>query len=207
MLLFLVLPLVVWTLLYNSLVGKEERVLEAWAQVETSYQRRSDLVPALVETVSRYLRHERETLERVTEERSEGLSGLQAMTEDLVQAQQRSAELLREHAGQPPEDEEALLALSQAQAQVGAQMRRFFGLTESYPQLRSADQFLRLQAQLEGTENRINVARSRFNESVRDFNRSIRALPGSLVAAAGDFRRKAYFRADEESHQVPVLGY
>ena len=86
-------------------------------------------------------------------------------------------------------------------------MTQLFGVMESYPELRSSDQFLELQAQLEGTENRINVARMRFNDAVRDYNAAIRRLPASLIAHAGSFQRKAYFQSDEEARDAPDLEF
>jgi LemA protein len=98
-------------------------------------------------------------------------------------------------------------AATTAQQRVGQQMHSFLAVAENYPELRSSDQFLELQAQLEGTENRINVARMRFNESVAAYNSAIRRLPASLVASAGGFQRKAYFQADAESHDDPDLAF
>lgn len=201
----LILPLLIWVWLHNSLVAKEEQVLASWAQVESSYQRRADLIPGLVETVSRYLQHEQDTLAAVTEQRSQGLNPL--LTEKLIEAQYRAAKLLREHGGRPPEEDAELTELAQAQSTLGKHMRQFLGLVENYPQLRSADQFLELQAQLEGTENRINVARQRFNETVRDYNGATRKLPTSLIASVGGFRRKAYFQAEEGAAQAPELNF
>jgi LemA protein len=189
----LIVPLLWLAWLYNDLVGKEEQVFAAWAQVESNYQRRSDLLPNLVRTVTRYLEHERGTLIDVTQERSAALGSLRA-TMDEVEAAQKQAE---EHAEAAPETEAAMERLAAAQAVVDRSLGRFFALAENYPDLRAADQFLELQAQLEGTENRLNVARVQFNQRVEEFNGAIRQLPGSLLAKLGDFRRKAYFEASE----------
>jgi LemA protein len=189
----LIVPLLWLVWLYNDMVGKEEEVFAAWAQVESNYQRRSDLLPNLVRTVARYLEHERGTLIDVTEERSAALGSLRA-TLDEVEAAQRQAE---EHAEAAPETQAAMERLAAAQAAVDRSLGRFFALAENYPDLRAADQFLELQAQLEGTENRLNVARIQFNQRVEEFNGAIRQLPGSLLARLGDFRRKAYFQASE----------
>jgi LemA protein len=189
----LIIPLLWLAWLYNDIVGKEEQVFAAWAQVESSYQRRSDLLPNLVRTVTRYLEHERGTLIDVTQERSAALGSLRA-TMDEVEAAQKQAE---EHAEAAPDTEAAMERLAAAQAAVDHSLGRFFALAENYPDLRAADQFLELQAQLEGTENRLNVARVQFNQRVEEFNGAIRQLPGSLLAKLGDFRRKAYFQAAE----------
>jgi len=203
--LFLIAPLLLWMWLHNSLVTKEETVFEAWAQTESNLERRADLIPALVDTVSRYLRHESETLTAVTEQR--GDAKLSAALDELLAAQKATAELIRKDGSSIVENDTDLAALYAAQQSVGQRMHGFLAVAESYPQLRSSDQFLELQAQLEGTENRINVARMRFNESVASYNAAIRKLPGSLVASVGSFDRKAYFQADEESHDEPELAF
>jgi LemA protein len=196
----LIVPLLWLVWLYNDMVGKEEQVFAAWAQVESNYQRRSDLLPNLVRTVARYLEHERGTLIDVTEERSAALGSLRA-TLDEVEAAQRQAE---EHAEAAPETQAAMERLAAAQAAVDRSLGRFFALAENYPDLRAADQFLELQAQLEGTENRLNVARIQFNQRVEEFNGAIRQLPGSLLARLGEFRRKAYFQASEGAAAAEV---
>lgn len=188
-----IIPLLWLVWLYNDMVGKEEQVFAAWAQVESNYQRRSDLLPNLRRTVARYLEHERGTLVEVTEERSAALRPLGAALEE-VEAARRQADAQVE-AG--PEAEAAMARLAAAQAAVDRSLGRFFALAENYPDLRAGDQFLELQAQLEGTENRLNVARIQFNQRVEEFNGAIRQLPGSLLARLGDFRRKAYFQAAE----------
>ena len=205
--LFLILPLLLVVWLYNSLVGKEEAVFEAWAQTESNFQRRADLIPALVETVSRYLAHEQETLTAVTQARGEAAGALSAAVEDLLNAQQAAAEFQREQGAKGLEEDAAMQALYGVRARVGLSMAKVLAVAEAYPDLRSADQFLELQAQLEGTENRINVARMRFNKAVGDFNAAIRKLPGSLVAGLGDFKRKAYFRSEEEARSAPDLAF
>jgi len=203
--LLLIVPLLMWMWLHNSLVAKEETVFEAWAQTESNLERRADLIPALVDTVSRYLRHESETLTSVIAER--GGENLAEALDELIAAQQATAEIAGERGDTIVESEADLAALYAAQQQVGKRMQSFLAVAESYPDLRSADQFLELQAQLEGTENRINVARMRFNESVATYNAAIRKLPASLVAGAGGFERKAYFQADAEAHEEPELAF
>jgi LemA protein len=189
----LILPLLWLAWLYNDLVGKEEKVFAAWAQVESNYQRRSDLLPNLVRSVARYLEHERGTLVEITEERSAAHHPLGAALAELETAQKQAE-------GQPeagPDAQATMERLAAAQAAIDSSVGRLFALVENYPDLRAADQFLELQAQLEGTENRINVARIQFNQRVEEFNGAIRQLPGSLLARLGDFRRKAYFQASE----------
>jgi LemA protein len=193
-----VLGLLYFVWVYNGLVKQEEGVYGAWADVESSYKRRADLVPNLVKTVQGYLEHERQTLVEVTDRRNDLGEALKSLAEQQRHAGERLAS-----AG--PESPEGLAALERSQAGLMQSLRGVLATAEAYPNLRSADQFLALQAELEGTENRINVARSRFNDSVREFNAAIRRIPGSLVAGLGQFERKAYFTAapgDEQAVEV-----
>lgn len=199
LLLPLVLIIAAFAWLYNSIVNKEERVYQAWSQVESNLQRRSDLIPNLVETVSRYMRHERETLAGVVEKRADALNPLADAMDRLIADQQRAAE----EGGAALDDEQALSRLAQSQAVLGGSLKHLVAVAESYPNLRSGDQFLSLQAQLEGTENRINVARMEFNQSVGDYNSAIRRLPGTLIAGMANFKRKAYFQT-EDGADAPV---
>jgi LemA protein len=194
-----------WT--YNGLVNREERVLAAWGQVESNLQRRADLTPQLVETVSRYLRHEQETFQSVAEARAQETAMLDTAIEDLAQATKESAEQLQRGGERIVEDEESLRALAAAQAKMNRSIQALVATAEAYPELRSSDQFLELQAQLEGTENRLNVTRLRFNELVGEYNSAIRRIPGTLVAAVGNFRRKAYFQAEQEARDAPDLNF
>jgi LemA protein len=205
MLLLLPLVLVIggFAWFYNRIVDKEERVYQAWSQVESNLQRRTDLVPNLVETVSRYLQHERETLSALTGERGNALNPLADAMNRVIEAQ-RSAGTGK---GVSLDSEEALARLAKAQQVLGGSLRNLVAVAENYPNLRSADQFLSLQSQLEGTENRINVARMAFNESVGVYNSAIRRLPGSLVATVGDFRRKGYFEAEAGAEEAVNLGF
>jgi LemA protein len=192
----LLLPLVLivggFSWLYNRIVDKEERVYQAWSQVESNLQRRTDLIPNLVEAVSRYMKHERETLTAVVNERGNALNPLEDAMSRLIADQQSAAA----QEGAAPDDAQALARLAQAQQVLGGSLKNLIAIAESYPNLRSADSFLSLQAQLEGTENRINVARMEFNESVGTYNSSIRRLPGTLIASLSDFKRKAYFETE-----------
>ena len=199
LLLPLVLIIAAFAWFYNSIVNKEERVYQAWSQVESNLQRRTDLIPNLVETVSRYMRHERETLTGVVGERADALNPLADAMDRLIADQQRAAE----QSGAELDDEDALARLAQAQTVLGGSLKNLVAVAESYPTLRSGDQFLSLQAQLEGTENRINVARMEFNQSVGDYNSAIRRLPGTLIARMANFKRKAYFET-EDGADAPV---
>ncbi len=196
---------------YNSLVAKEERVFSAWAQVESTLQRRADLVPRLVESVSRFIQHERETLQGVTEARggsaTDSGDDLAAAIDDLAKAGAASADVLAKGDEAIVETQDMLESLAEAQARMGRSIRTLLATAEAYPELRSSDQFLELQSQLEGTENRINVARLRFNETAGFYNAAIRAVPGVFIAGLGNFRRKAYFQADEDSRNAAELGF
>ncbi|MDH3738309.1 MAG: LemA family protein [Alphaproteobacteria bacterium] len=203
----LVVPLLLWAWMHNSLVGKEETVFEAWAQTESNFQRRADLVPALVESVTRFMQHESETLTGVARERGQATDRLAQAVDELIKSQKDAAEVLRTSSELLIEDSQKLAQLFAGQATVGRSVGNLFAVVEAYPDLRSGDQFLELQAQLEGTENRINVARQRFNDAVGDFNGTMRKLPWSLVAGAGNFQRKAYFQSEEDARRAPELNF
>jgi LemA protein len=188
---------------YNRIVDKEERVYEAWSQVESNLQRRTDLIPNLVETVSRYMKHERETLTAIADERGDALNPLEDAMSRVIADQQSAAQ----QEGAAPDDQQALARLAQAQQALGGSLKNLIAVAESYPNLRSGDQFLSLQAQLEGTENRINVARMEFNESVGAYNSAIRRLPGTLIAALSDFKRKAYFETEGNAGEAVAVEF
>jgi len=194
-----IIPLIMVVWLYNSIVGKEEKTMESWSQVEASYQRRADLIPILIETVAKYVKHEQSTLDQVTEARANPDIEVEA----LLQAQNQAIALLQAQQGKVPTDEAVLADLTKVQAIIGKSAGKLMAVAESYPQLRASDQFLELQAQFEGTENRILTARVRFNEAVEAYNSAIRKMPGSLIAGFGQFQRKAYFKADVASAQTP----
>ncbi len=205
--LFVAVPAGVGLVSYNSLVAKEEQVFSAWAQVESTLQRRADLIPRLVESVSRFIRHERETLQGVTDARSNPSADLAAAIEDLASAGADSADVLAKGGEAIVETQDMLKGLAEAQARMDRSIRTLLATAESYPELRSSDQFLELQAQLEGTENRINVARLRFNETAGTYNAAIRSVPGVFIAGLGSFRRKAYFQADEDAGNAAELNF
>lgn len=191
----IILGLLYFVWLYNGIVEREEAVYNAWADVESTYKRRADLVPNLVNVVRNYMEHERTTLTEVTDKRDAIGTALEA----LVMQQAASADVLR---AATPDSEQGVAELGASQSALLNRLRGVMARVEAYPDLRSADQFLALQAELEGTENRINVARLRFNEAVKGFNGAIRRLPGSLVAGIGHFQRKAYFTADAGDEQA-----
>lgn len=196
------LPLIgslIWfALCYNGLVNKEENVLASWAQVESNYQRRADLIPNLVSSVRTYIEHENQTMTDVTRLRSQA---------DTVVQENAKVQEIGKDAITHLNDDAYMASLAKAQQNLGGQVRNLMLAVESYPTLRSSDQFIQLQAQLEGTENRINVARMAFNEAVGQFNSSIRKMPGSLIAGLGNFQRKAYFKADEDAAHAPKLSF
>lgn len=192
---------------YNSLVAKEEQVFSAWAQVESTLQRRADLIPRLVESVSRFIQHERETLQGVTDSRGGPSADLASAIEDLASAGAASADVLAKGGEAIVETQDMLQKLAAEQARMDRSIRTLLATAEAYPVLRSSDQFLELQAQLEGTENRINVARLRFNETAGIYNAAIRRVPGVFIAGLGNFRRKAYFQADKDAGNAAELKF
>ena len=173
---------------YNDLQTKEESVNKAWADIESTLQRRGDLIPNLVETVKGYATHERETLEAVIKARAEA-------TSVKLSAEQLS-------------DPEAMAKFQAVQGGLNSSLSRLMMVAEQYPDLKANQNFLDLQTQLEGTENRINVARQRYNLAVEDFNGSIRRFPANLT---NNFllhlKRKEYFKADEAAKAVPKVKF
>ena len=204
-----VLLLVLGTMaLYNSLVAKEEDVLGSWAQVESNLQRRADLIPNLLSTVKGFMEHEKDVLTEVTEDRS-GAGALEDVIATLEGLSKDGSALssLSDNTKQKIADEAFMKNLAAEQAKIGKNMSKLLGVVEGYPDLRSSDQFLELQDQLEGAENRINVTRMLFNDSVREYNASIRKVPNSLVASLGNFQRKAYFEAEEKSEDTVKVDF
>jgi LemA protein len=173
---------------YNSLQVLEEGVLKAWADVESTLQRRNDLIPNLVETVKGYAGHEAETLEAVIKARSQATS-IKLSPDDLS-------------------DPSAMVQFQQAQGGLNSALSRLMVVVEQYPDLKANQNFLDLQTQLEGTENRINVARQRYNQAVEIFNGAIRKFPASLTNSLMlHLERKEYFKADEEAKAVPKVKF
>ena len=171
----------------NRLVTSEQGVNAAWAQVQTVYQRRADLIPNLVETVKGFAAQERTVLEEVTRARASASQ----MT--------LSPEMLNDPA--------ALKKFQDAQSALGGALSRLLVTVERYPELKSNANFLALQSQLEGTENRITVERRRFNEAVQAYNTQLRLFPGSLVASFRGFKEKAYFEAAPGSEAAPKVKF
>lgn len=179
--------LVIWGVsAYNRLVHSEEAVNTAWSQVENQYQRRSDLIPNLVNTVKGYASHESQTLQDVTEARA------------------RATQITVDPANLTPE---ALAEYQRAQGDVTAALSRLLMVREAYPDLKANQNFLELQAQLEGTENRISVERKRFNEAARAYNVTIRRFPTNLLAGMFGFTPKPYFEAEEGSERAPQVNF
>jgi len=173
---------------YNSMQAAEEAVFAAWGDVEASYQRRGDLIPNLVEVVKGYAKHEAETLTAVTEARAK--VGSMQVSKDLVNNPQ------------------ALEKFQQAQGQLSGALSRLMVVVEKYPDLKANQNFMDLQNQLEGTENRINVARVRYNKTVQDFNTSIRTFPNSLTnSLLLHLTRKEPFKAEEGAKVAPKVKF
>ena len=173
---------------YNSLQQQEEAVFRAWGDVEANLQRRADLIPNLVETVKGYAAHEKETLQAVVEARSQA-AGVKLKAEDL---------------GNP----EAMARLSQDQGALSSALSRLLVIVERYPDLKANQGFLDLQNQLEGTENRINVARQRYNREVETFNASIRKFPYSLTnSLLLHLDRKEYYKAEAGAGVAPKVTF
>jgi LemA protein len=171
----------------NELVRSEQAVNEKWAQVQNVYQRRADLIPNLVETVKGFAAQERTVLEEVTKARA-SVAGIKA-TPELIN------------------DPAAFRKFQQAQQELGGALSRLLVTVERYPELKSNQNFLALQSQLEGTENRIAVERMRYNEAVRDYNTRLRLFPGSMVASFRGFKEKAFFEAAPGSEQAPKVKF
>ena len=173
---------------YNTLQQNEEAVFKAWADVESNLQRRADLIPNLVEVVKGYASHEKETLQGVIEARSKA-TAVQLNPKDLGDAQ-------------------AMQQFQAAQGSLSAALGRLMVVVERYPDLKANQNFLDLQNQLEGTENRINVARQRYNEAVQLFNGSIRRFPYNLTNNfLLNLERKEYYKADEASRSAPKVKF
>jgi LemA protein len=173
---------------YNTMQANEEAVTAAWGDVEASYQRRADLIPNLVEVVKGYAKHEADTLKAVTEARAK-VGSIQA-SKDLVN------------------DPQALAKFQQAQGELSGALSRLMVVVERYPDLKANQNFMDLQNQLEGTENRINVARVRYNQAVQVFNTSIRTFPNSMTnSLLLHLKRKEPFKAEEGAKVAPKVKF
>ncbi len=171
---------------YNTMVELQEAIPKQWAQVETQYQRRADLIPNLVNTVKGYADFEQETLTRVMEARA-------SATQVKIDPSNITPE--------------ALARFQQAQAGVSSALGRLLAVAENYPNLKANQNFLDLQAQLEGTENRIAVARTRFNDVVQPYNVYIKRFPNNMLAGMYGFEPKGYFEASEGSQNAPTVTF
>ena len=171
---------------YNTMVEKDEAVSTAWSNVEAQYQRRADLIPNLVSTVKGYAQHESSTLEAVVEARSKA-------TQITVDPANLTADKLKEY--------------QEAQGAVSSALGKLLAITENYPELRANENFSELQAQLEGTENRITEARKRYSEAVQDYNVLIRKFPNNLFAGMFGFSKKEKFEASSGTEEAPKVEF
>jgi len=171
---------------YNNMVTLEENVETAWSQVENVYQRRADLIPNLVNTVKGYAKHEKETLTEVVEARAK------ATSVNIDPANMNA---------------ESLNNFMKAQDGLSSALSKLMVVVERYPELKANENFLALQSQLEGTENRIATERRRFNEAVKRFNVSIRRFPNNILAGMFGFEKKPYFKANEGADKAPEVNF
>lgn len=178
---------VLWGIsVYNSMVGEEEKATTAWAGVQSAYQRRADLIPNLVNVVKGYASHEKETLEGVVNARAKATS-VNIDVDDLTP--------------------EKLQQFQQAQGELSQALGRLIAVSEAYPDLKANENFLDLQKQLEGTENRINEARNTFNTAVQNYNVKIRKFPNTLLAGIFGFDKMAKFEADAAAQKAPEVQF
>ena len=183
-----VLLLVFWGVgQYNSIVVLDEQVNTSWSQVENQYQRRADLIPNLVETVKGYASHERETLEGVINARAKA-------SQPIVQAGDGMTQ-------------EQLNQFQQAQGDLTSALNRLMVVVERYPELKADENFRQLQAQLEGTENRITTARMDFNNEAQQYNTKVRRFPTNIFAGLFGFRQRPYFQAEAGAEQAPQVKF
>ncbi|MBQ8529892.1 MAG: LemA family protein [Parabacteroides sp.] len=171
---------------YNTMVTQDENVKTAWSQVENQYQRRSDLIPNLVNTVKGYATHERETLEGVVSARAEA-------TKTTIDPSNLT--------------EESMKKFQAAQGELSNALSRLMVILERYPDLKANQNFSELQAQLEGTENRISVERKRFNEVAQAYNTYVRSFPTNILARMFGFQPKAYFTAESGAEKAPKVEF
>ena len=171
---------------YNKMVVSDENVQAAWSQVENVYQRRADLIPNLVATVKGYAEHEAQTLENV------------------VAARAKATQVTVDPADLTPE---ALTKFNAAQGELSAALGKLLMITESYPDLKANQNFLELQAQLEGTENRITTERMKFNETAKGYNTLIRTFPNNILASVFNFEKKGYFEAQAGAETAPKVEF
>ena len=171
---------------YNSMVSVQETTTTALANVQSTYQRRADLIPNLVETVKGYAAHEKQTLE------------------DVVAARSKATQVTLDPTNMTPEK---LKEFQQAQGELGSALGRLIAIQENYPDLKANENFRDLQQQLEGTENRITVARQLFNDTAKKYNTEIRHFPKNIVAGMFGFERKPYFEAEDGANKAPKVEF
>ena len=171
---------------YNNMVTLDEATKTAWSNVETQYQRRADLIPNLVSTVKGYASHEESTLQAVIDARSKATSVNISMDELTP---------------------EKIAEYQKAQSAITSALGRLIAVSENYPDLKANQNFLELQAQLEGTENRISVARKEFNTAIQSYNTSVRVFPANIIAMIFDFEQKPYYEADESAAAAPKVEF
>lgn len=182
-----IVVIVLWAISgYNSLVNMDEGVTNKWSNVETQYQRRADLIPNLVNTVKGYAKHEQQTLEAV------------------MQARSQATQVKIDPSNCTPEQ---LAAYQKAQGDVTSALGKLLAITENYPDLKANQNFLELQSQLEGTENRITVARKDFNDAANVYNASIRRFPKNILADIFGFEKHAYFEAEAGAEKAPKVEF
>lgn len=176
--------ILIWGIgIYNGLVNKQEAVSKAWGQVENVYQRRADLVPNLVALVKNYQEYEQGTLIAVTEARAKKAAATSVNMESYTESD--------------------LQNFQTAQDELGESLNRLIVSIENYPDLKASENYLTLQAQLAGCENRILTERQRFNEAAKAYNQSLRKFPGNIIANMFNFEKRPYFEADEGADKVP----
>jgi len=173
---------------YNSMVKMEQEVISGWSQVENVYQRRLDLIPNLVETVKGYAKHEASTLEAVVEARAKA-GGMVNISREAL------------------ENPETLKKFNEVQGNLGSALQRLMVVQEQYPDLKANQNFMDLQSQLEGTENRIAVERRNYNTKAQDYNTYIKTFPKNLLAGSFGFKEKAYFEAQEGAEKAPQVKF
>ena len=171
---------------YNSMVAQDEAVGTAWSNVENQYQRRADLIPNLVNTVKGYAAHEKETFDAVVSARAKA-------TQTTISIDELTPEKME--------------AYQKARGAVGSALSRLLAVTENYPDLKANENFQTLQAQLEGTENRISVERRKFNEVAKAYNTNIRRFPKNIFAGMFGFEKRPYFEAEEGSEKAPEVKF
>ena len=173
---------------YNTIVSLDEGVSSQWAQVQNQYQRRMDLIPNLVSTVKGYAKHESDVFTQIADARSKA-GGVVNVDSSIL------------------DDPEAFAKYQKVQGELGSSLQRLLMITENYPELKADQNFLALQDQLEGTENRISTERKRFNETVSEYNKYISSLPKNIIANMNSYRPKSYFTASDEAQNAPKVEF